>query len=560
MIAPGFSSLCKQAELYYYDFIFDESHKSIPKFIIDHLEQCQHCQEQTTQLNRVLLLQTEGYIESEQRKTRCAVTMMLKLHFAYIGEPVTCQIVKPFLPNPSEIKIPTPITTHIDNCPQCSEDLEAIRKLNLSHKQLHRLSQLFGDNSTENNVTCAEAQKAIPSVVSMVFSKIDSKVLKHLCTCPDCSEMIYRHRENTLNGLLRTSLVQHDFPCDKVSAKDFFDYVIPYEIDLTNDQYAKFRESLISHLRTCPDCLDKMQELHTAIYEIYKRVESDVVTTYQIDEPAKAQPASEAGEIYAGFPISVDVRHREEVKVEQLFSPIDFAASIKQKSSLKKLKPMLRTGAIAAAVIFIAAVLLRNIPTAGAAALEKIYGAVAEVKNVHIASFVPDKKEPIQEKWVSRTLNIYLTKTAGQYILWDIADGVRKVKHSDAGPTEINKLTYDKIADIEKEIGGSLGLIPFYSIANLPEGSNWNRVSNEDPEAYNVGIEVYDLTWDRKKYDGSVISWKWRVFVNAETSLPQKTEWYVKLAADTDYILDSVMTIEYLSETDVQTILKRISF
>jgi hypothetical protein len=72
---------------------------------------------------------------------------MLQLHFAYIGEHVTCEIVRPFLPgllDPAiEIRIPTPITAHLDNCPKCAEDFKAIQKLNLNSTQLYGLSQFF---------------------------------------------------------------------------------------------------------------------------------------------------------------------------------------------------------------------------------------------------------------------------------------------------------------------------------------------------------------------------------------------------------------------------------
>ena len=150
MVALNFNSLCKEAELYYYDFLCKEGHELVPEFVIDHIKQCQHCQGQLSRLTRVLSI-AEGRIESEKGQVRSAITTMLKLHFAYIGKPVTCNIVKPFLPTLLDqalgIHIPTPIVTHVCDCQQCSEDLDIIRCLNLSRKQLCRLSQLFADKS-----------------------------------------------------------------------------------------------------------------------------------------------------------------------------------------------------------------------------------------------------------------------------------------------------------------------------------------------------------------------------------------------------------------------------
>jgi len=64
MIAPNPNLLCKQAELYYYDFLCEESRGLIPESIVNHVEQCQHCREQINKL-KAALSQAEG-LESEQ--------------------------------------------------------------------------------------------------------------------------------------------------------------------------------------------------------------------------------------------------------------------------------------------------------------------------------------------------------------------------------------------------------------------------------------------------------------------------------------------------------------
>ncbi len=140
MIAHNPNSLCKQAEPYYYDFLYSESRGLIPESIVNHVEQCQHCREQIDKLKAVLS-QADG-LESQQSQVGSAVTTMLKLHFAYVGKPVTCNIVKPFLPTLLDqtlgMRIPTPIVTHVYDCQQCSGDLDVIRCLNLDRKQLCR--------------------------------------------------------------------------------------------------------------------------------------------------------------------------------------------------------------------------------------------------------------------------------------------------------------------------------------------------------------------------------------------------------------------------------------
>ena len=74
------------------------------------------------------------------------------------------------------------------------------------------------------------------------------------------------------------------------------------------------------------------------------------------------------------------------------------------------------------------------------------------------------------------------------------------------------------------------------------------------------GIEVYDLTWGSERYDGSVVFQKWQFFVDAKTSLPQRTEYYEKVFTDSEYTLSSVMEIEYLSDSEMQFVLEETSF
>ncbi|UCH69689.1 MAG: hypothetical protein JSV29_05405, partial [Candidatus Bathyarchaeota archaeon] len=220
MIAPNHNSLCGEAKLYYYDSLLDDSYGLIPESIINHIEQCQHCQEQIYQL-KVLLSQTDD-IEAEQGQVSSGITTMLELHFAYIGKRVTCKTVKPFLPgllDPAlEIRIPTPITAHLDNCQKCAEDLEIIRSLNLNRKQLCRFSQFLAEKSSDDSVSCSQARAAILCVAVMAFRETSAAVLKHLCTCLNCRKALYQYRESVLTDLLYCEKAPKEFPCEEVSA------------------------------------------------------------------------------------------------------------------------------------------------------------------------------------------------------------------------------------------------------------------------------------------------------------------------------------------------------
>jgi len=561
MVAHSPNSLCKQAKIYYYDFLFSESRGLIPESTVDHIEHCQHCEEQISQLKAVLS-KTDNF-KSEQEKISSAVATMLKLHFAYIGKPVTCNIVKPFLPSLLDpalgISIPTPIVTHLYNCQKCSEDLDIIRTLGLNRKQLCRLSQLFADKPGEDDISCSSAKNAIPSIASMALSESDSEVLKHVCKCPACRDLLYQERQKICASLPEFSETP-EFPCDQVSTTDIFDYVIPYGLDPSGDQYAKFRKSFTSHIIGCPNCLARMQQLHKTIYYLAERAESDVVTIYEIDESAKAQATVEADFPYSEFPIKVKVIEQEDKAIAEHTTPVvNFAVALKQKISTMELKPLVKTAIAAAAVILIAVALFFHTSTAKAVTIERIYKAIENVKNAYISNFVPDQIEPEQEKWMSRELGIYITKNKQELVLWDIPNRVRKIKHLDTDSIEIAPLSSEMAMEIEKVITGFLGLVPFADLSLVPNDAEWNHIADDSLKVAE-GIEVYDLIWVGEKHINFVVLNKWRVFVDTETDLPQRTELYRKQALDSDYTLESVNKVKYLEKNQIESVIKESSF
>ena len=563
MISRNPESNCMNAQLYYYDFLSKETRAGIPESALEHIIQCLNCQAEMDKL-KVLLAKADERIETEQSRKNSAITALLRLHFAHIGEPLKCNTVKLFLASLADpvlqIQIPTPITVHIDKCQACCDDLLTLRDLHLTHEQLFRLGRLLEKKPDDDTVSCSQAQTAILAVVFMAFRETNAEVLRHLCICPDCRKSLYEYRENVCKDL-DSRIGQGQFPCESVSATDIFDYVVPYGIDPANDQYAKFRESLISHLRSCRTCLAKMQELHQTIYNITERAESEVVTIYHIDESAKAQAISESDELYAGFPIRVETPGRENrVNVEQPGAIIDFTARLKHKVSVLNVKAFLKTGIAAAAVILIGLALLLNAPSAKAVTIEQIYTALENVKNVYIATFDPNKTEPLQERWVSRTLNIYMSKAGKELVLRHIPNRIKKVKDLDTDLVETRPMSTEMVTEIEKTISEIFGLLPFTDISDIPPGAELNILTDDALQVNTEGIEVYDLTWTEKTYDGSEVFFKWRFFVEPKTNLPQRAESYRKLTTDSEYNLKIVMIVEYLSDGKIEAIFKEASF
>ena len=223
-----------------------------------------------------------------------------------------------------------------------------------------------------------------------------------------------------------------------------------------------------------------------------------------------------------------------------------------------KLKSLAKTAFAAAAIILIATALFLSTQTATAVTIDQIYRALEKVQNVHISRIIPDRTEElIQERWVSRKLNIYMTKTGKLLVLSDIPNGVIKSKQLGSSLIETSPLTIDELSGIESKISGSLGLMPFYDISEIPEDAEWSREADGGLKINFTGNEVYDLMWS--KYDDSVV-FKWRFFVNPKTKLPQQTEFYEKLPADSEFTLTSVIVVEYLEDSEIRAIVKEFGF
>ena len=238
-----------------------------------------------------------------------AITDILRLHLAYVDQPVTCEIAKPFLPGmliPSlEVRVPTPITVHLDKCSKCAQDLELLRNLNLSRQQLRRLSGFF----TEKPVSCssadAEKQKTAKLVAAGNWGNLSAETLRHMCKCSHCSSLVCDQRQKMLEDLKarQGGLV----PCEAILAGGFFDFVFPYGLNPSDDQYAGFRRTFASHIADCPDCLSKMQLLHGLIYQIIERPDSGIVTVFSKETAAVGEPLEKCDAAYEDFPIKVDV-------------------------------------------------------------------------------------------------------------------------------------------------------------------------------------------------------------------------------------------------------------
>jgi len=562
MIAPNPHSLCRMAESYYCNYVSGEDIESVPAEILAHIDKCNHCRNETDKLESCLAEAVANVAQSAAAPNLPKLTN-LKLHLAYIDRRVGCNAVKPFLPgllDPAlKVSVPTPITAHLDNCPQCSEDLEIIRGLGLTRKQFYRLSQLFTEEPCRCLSVDSEMEKVVRSVAAMDFGGTTAEALEHLCKCAVCRDLLFEMRRKDADGLQEQAQAG-EFPCESVEASDVFDYCFPYGIDPADDQYAGFRSPFTSHVLTCRTCLAKMQEVHKIVGGIIERPESGVVTVYHVDESAEARTSGQLDGPYAGFPISVELFKPEQAERRQPSANGKVIAVSKPKIPAMSFGPLLKAGLAVAAAILIACALFVNMPAAKGVTIRQIYEAIQKIKTVHILSFVPGRPEPIQEKWVSRTSNIYIVKTGDQFVLYDLENGLKKSKQNRNAKVEITRLPPESFAAVEKTVRAISGVVPFDDISQIPPDAKWARVTERELESAVEEIEVYDLVWKRRVADGPVEFRKWRAFISPETGLPRRTASYQKLVGDSGYRLMSVKVAEVLSESELRDFMRENFF
>lgn len=560
MIAPNYNKFCAEAERHYFDFLRDEAKRPVPSEVIDHIMGCLYCREQMSRLE-AMLAECKEHPQTHLAQHQMATTAILKLHFSFVGKHVNCADARPFLPNllapTTQIRMPTPITAHIDNCDQCKEDSKKLQNLGLGNKQLITLSELFADQLDADETDCAAAREAIPTVVAMAFGRTDAKTLRHLSLCPKCRQELYKFRQTILE---QTKILHSEnetqksiFPCSSIGAKDVFDYCIPYGIDPASDEYAKFRKSLTTHIVCCADCLDKIQQLHKTVYDIADRPESGVATVFHIDTTAKVETES----LYDGFPVRVETANldsREQTRSEKL------ETAVKPKSASKNIRPLLKVAIPVAAVIMLAVGLFSSVHTAKGLAIEQIYKAIDTVKNIHISNFNPDTQKLAYEEWISRSGGLDIYKKNNKCTLSDISASIRKTKDLSTGLIEQTSLSGDALTSITDRIANASVIMPFRTPSEIPADAKWSEITDSEPTDKVGHTKVYELSWPESTINGPKVQRTWRIFIDTSTNLPQKTQLFIQSPSEPQPVMETVFIIEYPMDQEILAKAKNMSF
>jgi hypothetical protein len=215
-----------------------------------------------------------------------------------------------------------------------------------------------------------------------------------------------------------------------------------------------------------------------------------------------------------------------------------------------------------AAMVLLAFALFVDIGAERAVNIEKIYGALNEVENIHISKFQAGRTSPDQQVWASQTLGVKLFKTGingqVQYTLWDTKNRVKMIKFLSSDSIHTEPITRQMLAELEKS-AATAGMVAFSDGNDIPPDEKWSRVDDKAVSAAVPGTRAYDLTWTAKRTGPQAIVYrKWRIFTEDHTGLPRRIEWYSKAVSENEYVFDKFVVIAYPSEDEIQDIIRNI--
>lgn len=185
-----------------------------------------------------------------------------------------------------------------------------------------------------------------------------------------------------------------------------------------------------------------------------------------------------------------------------------------------------------------------------------IYQALGAVENICITTFVPPDNEPVQIEWVSQALNIDMFRIGEQLVLWDIENKAEITKNVSAGSVRTQRLSPEMLTKVKQSASQRFGLVPFSSLSGL-SGAIWSRVEDSQVEPDMAGTDIYDLIWSEEDpASGSRKLRKWRIYLDKNTRLPKKANWYSKLQSQQEYKLETFSVITYPSQSQLQVLVR----
>jgi hypothetical protein len=489
-------SSCIEARQYYYDYIGPSARQQIPGPILAHINACAYCLAQIARLQAELSEADDRMLAQKDE----VIAGILEDHFSYLDGPVDCAAARPFLPQLANgtvtVRIPTPITLHVDQCQQCGQDLELIRSWSLRRPQINRLSVLFAGRSLAG-WACEQTDGLLHDLVRFEYDQADPHILAHAFACRTCRDRVYLARAMFLEHLeARSGQGGHRSICQRITDADLFDLVLPVGIGTGLVDEARTLTAVREHVRPCTRCLARVQAMHKELSRIASRGNSGIVTSYSLG-PGGKDP----------------VRSRQ---------------------------PRRRLALRAAAGIAALACLLglwALVPRAGADTLSRLLKAFSTVTYLHVTTQNPEGQ--VQEFWLDRSAKRCLLQGASKVTLWDLRAGVRKDRTLPDGSVEVRNLDQAEMAWVNAALEGGFGLVPFTDRESVPGSARCESITTSRPDSG----DIYELIWPAQYGTGRR---RWRVQLDPDTGLPRQAHYYLDDGSGI-WRLEAVLTADYPS-------------
>ncbi len=555
MGASDRESRCQAAAEYYYDLLHDDD-ATIPEWVWGHVESCPFCREQMRRLGE-MLSEANRDAGLPARRTAEETVGTLTGHLNLLDEPVTCAHVKSFLPSLAApapaIRIPTPVTAHAECCPQCREDLAALRALGLRADQLERLSRVFRESPRQNLRECRRAWPAVAALGSFSLGAADTWGLTHISTCPRCRAAVYWRRRRFPEAAPAEAMGPGATSCTRLSTADLFDLVVPYG---RMPAGAEEDREIFRHVRACPACVERIQTLHRTVYGIAERADSGVTTVYRTRDAAE-RGAGETDDVPPRYPVHVQIARRGPAPGSADLPAARRPDAAHQSAGSRRIS--LAKIVFAAAAFALVSLLFTTTPTASGTNVGDILKAIQRQPNVRVLSFRANGPEPFQIICVARGLNVLLTESGNERVLFDFNERSKTTVDLDRG-------TYVSIPLAGPDYRGAREAMMGYArsiFAGIPSDTRL-QAATDPADASGSRTLVYEVsTTAQTNYYGenSAVSYRYRISIDRATKLPQRLDSFRSSPREgSEWKLVTFYIFEYVSERDVKDAIKAMCF
>jgi hypothetical protein len=522
MVAFEGNGVCREARVFYHDFLQDRA--VVPKSVADHIDGCAHCRAQVQRLEQAMgEAANAGNPHCLNHSSQLIAE--LEAHFEYVGEQVACNQVKRFLPGllADRVRIPTPITVHVDQCDQCTEDLERLRSLGLTQEQLARLGELYAEPARADLSLCRQVEVMLAEADDPGLEEIPATLAEHICSCPQCRERVYGAREDLLDLSKERPAVGPHVGCRRVMTADIFDFVVlPGEDAVDQASAADRRRAIGEHVFYCAECLEKVQNLHRVIYGIAERADSGVATVYATKE-AVLLPAGKSHDPYAAYPINVSAvggRIRSPGRRSRRTSSL--AALLRQTIRVRGLRRFIPATALIVVAALLVGLYALSSRSASGLNIGQLNRAVSERPNVHISITwrFASGLQARADDWISSSELVISQEREGQQsLIYDTEDRLKITASWDRSQVQKAAMTGNEYRRAMDAFQRKLS----FGSAALSEKAEL-RPQTGSADGNSPELDVYEIVSPRTVENGESMPSRTLVYIERATNLLKRME------------------------------------